>query len=314
MCQVRQEVPAARPQEAGNLVGRGIDRVVVLAINQDRGAEVAGVGVRETHGQGAAGDFGFFLEFVQPREYRGNRRLRRRLALRNRRKRQLPESGGQWPGVSQPQEKRHGLGSTLGHIDMRVAVIADDRIGRRDHPGRKIGVVVGGDDDRAVGAQGIAKPCEQMPVDVLHAFGHRRAVQNQKQARDRIRVAERPHEPVQNPVQAPARDGPGRHRGGKQQGGQVDAPVLGGQDHPAKLRSRALVAIEELGPDGELIVLEIPERRGRHRKGVGLVIEPGYRDRSRHDRPVSSLMPARASLASFSACSRDRERSPRRRP
>ncbi len=65
----------------------------------------------------------------------------------------------------------------IGHVDMRVGAIGNQRIGMFDHFGRHIGVQVEADDQRQIRADHFAHAGENFAFAIVEVLGHHRAVQ-----------------------------------------------------------------------------------------------------------------------------------------
>ena len=78
--------------------------------------------------------------------------------------RHLPERFGEAPfGSRQQREMARGGAAGVGHVDMRIGAIGDQRVGMFDHRRRDIGVQIEADDQGNVGADRLAHPAENSP-------------------------------------------------------------------------------------------------------------------------------------------------------
>ena len=99
------------------------------------------------------------------------------------------------PGAAeQPVEVKGGPPPRVGHVDVGVGAVADERVRVLDHLRRRVGMKVERGDDRDVVADERAHPAQQLPLPVLVVLGHHRPVQAEV---DRVEGTDRP-QPVQD--------------------------------------------------------------------------------------------------------------------
>jgi hypothetical protein len=77
------------------------------------------------------------------------------------------------------QDRGRLLGA-LGHIDVRIGVVADQHVSELDHPRRDVGVQVEGRDHRHIGTDDPAHGLQDVPVSIVIDLGDHGAVQGEE--------------------------------------------------------------------------------------------------------------------------------------
>ena len=171
------------------------------------------------------------------------------------------------------QEEGRRLCAGLVEVDVRVRVVADERVGFLDHAGRDRGVQVERRDEGDAGADGLPHRGEQLALAVRRILEHHRAVERQEHAVDRPRrrqpLEERvPHVLERRPGHRPRRDGVGRDRRK-----DLDAGRSQHVEEPSDLGPGAAEAFHDLGAVEELGRAEVFEVRALADEGVRLLHE-----------------------------------------
>ena len=89
-----------------------------------------------------------------------------------------------------PEEERRRLRAGLVEVDVRVGVVADERVRLLDHPGRDGGVEVQRRDQGDGGADGLPHRGEELALAVRRVLEHHGAVEREEHAVDRSRRRE----------------------------------------------------------------------------------------------------------------------------
>ena len=106
------------------------------------------------------------------------RLIERALPRDRNKKRQLPERLGELLTAAQQQLQMLGRSTAgVGHIDMRIGAIGDQRVGMLDHPRCDVGVQIDADHQRQVGADHLADARQDLAFAIVEMFGDHRAVQ-----------------------------------------------------------------------------------------------------------------------------------------
>ncbi|OIQ71875.1 hypothetical protein GALL_465060 [mine drainage metagenome] len=268
--------------QSGKLVRRGIGIGLRLAIGEHARSAVIKIGRRKS---------------------RAERQRRHRLALQRRQflvdafgrliagalpadrnqERQLPERLCQFSlcALQQRDVARRGAAS-VGHIDMGIGAVGNERICILNHLGRDVGMQVEADHQRQVVSNHLAHAPQDFTFAVVEMLGHHGAVQIQIHSIDPAGILDAVHHHPGDTLIGVFRH-MGRGTGGAEdcrhqfpasgfrlidKAGQPDIDVAHGLEHVGPLRHRRpATAMHEIGI-GSL----------RRRKGVGLVQEAANGD------------------------------------
>ena len=265
----------------------------------DRVGGGIGIGLRPAIGEHARSAIGK----IRRRKTRRKRQRRHRLALQRReflvdalgglvvgalpadrnQERQLPERFCEFLLGPQQQRQMTGGGAAgIGHVDMRIGAIGDQRVGVFDHLGRHIGVQVEADHQRQVLADHLAHPRQNFAFAVVEMFGHHGAMQIEIDRIERPRRLDAVDHHLDDALKGvlgymrrrAGAAGNGRHQlpavglGRVDKAGQPDIDVAHHLEHIGALRHRRpAAAMHEVGIG-----------RLRRREGVGLVQEAANGD------------------------------------
>ena len=184
--------------EAHALVGRIDAAVEIVFVALDQRCDLVrggiGIGLRPAIGEHARPAIGK----IGGRKARRKRQRRHRLALQRRKplvnalgglvvgalpadrnqERQLPECLGEALLRLEQQREMVCRGAAgVGHVDMRIGAVGDQRVGMLHHFGRHIGVQIEAGHQRQLLADHLADARENFAFAVVEMFGHHGAVQ-----------------------------------------------------------------------------------------------------------------------------------------
>jgi hypothetical protein len=169
---------AVFPDPPAQLIGRLLGkRSIAVGDGDHAGADVGHVGPGKPSGDGDRKDSPTLLQDVNSPQHFVHRRMRRHLARRAPEERKLMDRHRRMNfAANGPQDQSRRLAASLGHVDMRVGVVPDDRIGQGDAQGRVIAVEVGGDDDRPP-PDCFSHGGDKIAVGIVDLLDHHRSVQ-----------------------------------------------------------------------------------------------------------------------------------------
>jgi hypothetical protein len=190
------------------------------------------------------------------------RREERRLAKGRRR----PDAAG-----DDVEESLGGLHAALGHVHVRVSLVAVEQVGAADHRRREVRVEIERHRDRDARADSAPHRGDEVALAVVQSLWHHRPVEVEEHARPGAAPAEIGEHPLLHVVVDVAGDATGR-RGGRRHGGHEGEPAAGGsRDHAAETRAGASEVLDDLPAVAKVPGLEL-RPVGRHvGEGVRLV-------------------------------------------
>ena len=80
-------------------------------------------------------------------------------------------------GAEQQRQMLRGGAAGVGHVDMRIGAIGDQRVGMLNHFGRHVGVQIEAGHQRHLLADHLAHAAQDFAFAVVEMFGHHRAMQ-----------------------------------------------------------------------------------------------------------------------------------------
>ena len=186
-------------------------------------------------------------------------------------------------------QHRRRLPAALGHVGVRIGIVADQHVAALEQRRGKIGMDVEGRDDRACFAEHRTQPRQQLRVGIVDAFRDHGAVQRHQRAIQRQAGLSSPAGLADQMLVRLRRHDAGRHRRREQAKAQIEAVRGRGLDHAADLGVGAgEVALHRIARN-QLIGFERGEIGQAHSEGVGLVPEAGDQHAAGHRRlPVES--------------------------
>ena len=87
-------------------------------------------------------------------------------------------------GAQHLVENARGARAGLGHVDVRIGAVGDQRVGALEHRARHVRVQVEARDDRHARADGLAHAAQDLALAVVVGLHHHRAVQVEVDAID----------------------------------------------------------------------------------------------------------------------------------
>ncbi len=267
------ELVSMLPRHPAELGGEALrEGLVVVGDHVDAEPRVGDVGVREAREERHRDDLRVLLhrlgQIVEPPHRAARGAL---VAERGQERRLAPGRGRPDAAVDHLHEPLRRLHPALGHVDVRVGLVAVQEIGVGDHVAAEVAVEVEGHRDRHRGAHHAAHRRDDVALPVVDALRDHRPVQIEEHAVDPARGLEIGQHALLDVLVDVARD-PARRRGGRRhRGHQAHPEPLGGLDHAAQAGAGAAIGLDDLAAVAEVARLELRPVGGDVGEGVGLV-------------------------------------------
>ncbi len=282
-----QEPIAQRPCLRGELVCqlRGQVRVVIRG-DQDAESGVRIVPERKPAGDRDVDDPRILLDDVRSFHQRPHRHASRRHPLRGGEHRRLAQRRrGADLAAHESSQDRGRLFAALGHIDVRVGVVADQHVGELHHPRRDVGMKVESRDHRHIRTDDLSHGLQDVAVSVVVDLGDHGAMQGEEDAIERAFRPGPPQPVAKQPGQMLDRlrgHQTGRGRPDGQEGYEVESLCLRAGDKAPELGIG--IARDFDGGRPEMDARRFERRKiGLHRgEDVGLVRDLRSGDAKRH--------------------------------
>ncbi len=216
-----------------------------------------------------------------------HRRMGRDLAAHAPEQGNLPQRHPRPDAVAQhAHEQLSRLAPALGHVDVRIGIVAQDRVGLRRAERRVIAVEIGGHEQRARRSQGGARARDHVAVGVVDAVDDHGAVQIEQHAVDgpllRFGLAQPLKEFSLQRFVSAALDQTGRIRERPEQRNEFELLLPRGGDKAPRTHIRAGEPLNNfLAAKQPEAALEIGERRATVDKRRRLVKNAADRDAHR---------------------------------
>ena len=222
------------------------------------------------------------------------RREDRRLAKRRR----GPDAAGDH--VEEPLGR---LDAPLGHVHVRIGLVAVEQVGAADHRLREVGVEVERHRDGDPRPDLLPDGGDEVALAVVHPFGHHRPVKVEEHAREWASPAEVRQHALLHVVEDVPRHPAGRRgrRGDRRHQGEPCARR--GADHAPEARSGAPEMLHDLPAVAEVPRLELPPVGRDGREGVRLVRH--HRQKGVHVASLTASCGDRASRGGWSPPCKD---------